>query len=75
MVNCERSPSRKDNPRPKKRIPTYVIRKEEARALEEEVQALHKQLAALQDAKDTASIKLSTTKTKYCASICTHKSS
>ncbi|KAG2897660.1 hypothetical protein PC117_g22744 [Phytophthora cactorum] len=62
MVNCERSPSRKDNPRSKKRIPTYVIRKEEARALEEEVQALHKQLAALQDAKDTASIKLSTTK-------------
>ncbi|KAG2980566.1 hypothetical protein PC120_g24941 [Phytophthora cactorum] len=62
MVNRERSPSRKDNPRPKKRVPTYVVRKEEARALREEVQSLHEQLAALQDATDHADIQLITAK-------------
>ncbi|ETN01612.1 hypothetical protein PPTG_17066 [Phytophthora nicotianae INRA-310] len=63
-VNYQRSPSRDDKPHPKKRIPTYKVRKAEARALEEEVQALHKQLAALQDAKDHANINLITAKNR-----------
>ncbi|GMF22566.1 unnamed protein product [Phytophthora lilii] len=42
----------------KKRKPTYLVRREEAKALEDQVHALQKQLAALQEAKDSNNIAL-----------------
>ncbi|KAL3660379.1 hypothetical protein V7S43_014532 [Phytophthora oleae] len=45
-----------------KRIPTYVVRKEEARALAEEVEALQKQLFVLQETRNSGDIQFTEAK-------------
>ncbi|KAG1690771.1 hypothetical protein DVH05_027820 [Phytophthora capsici] len=56
MSNRQKTADRAVKPY-QKRIPSYVVRKEEARALSEEIEELQKQLLALQNTRDETNIK------------------
>ncbi|KAG1690756.1 hypothetical protein DVH05_027805 [Phytophthora capsici] len=62
MGNHKKAVGLPAQPHQRKRVPTYVVRKEEARALTAEIKALEQQLFVLQDTQNGGDIQLTTAK-------------
>ncbi|KAL3660378.1 hypothetical protein V7S43_014531 [Phytophthora oleae] len=62
MVNRKNTVGLPTYPHQQKRIPTHVIRKEEARALTEKVEALQKQLLLLQETRNRGNVQFTESK-------------